>query len=81
MNEFVRFPPHARNFNQVFISIASFQLVDTAEYLDPHIYSLPEDLEPYHRGFEMFEVESSVLFANLSVFIWTYAAYVFLTMI
>ena len=75
LNSFIKFPPHARDFNQVLIPIASFQFFDTSKYIDPHFIDYPDDSEAYHRGFETFEIESSILFENLSVFIWTYGFY------
>ena len=63
------------------IPIASFQFFDTSEYLDPHFIDYPNNYDAYHRGFETFEIESSILFKNLSVFIWTYGFYIVMAFI
>ena len=47
----ILFPSNAAAINSVLISIATFDMVDTGEYFDSHIHTLPEE-EAFNKGFE-----------------------------
>ena len=64
------FPSNANIFNDHLLDIANFDIVNTEEWVDPHIYGEFPEKEPYRMSFERTGVESTLLLANVSVLIW-----------
>ena len=76
----ILFPSNAAALNSVIISIATFDMVDTNEYFDKHIFEYPEET-PFNKAFERFEYESSLIIVNISIIVWTYLFFWFLCFI
>ena len=71
------FPSNATALNSIVISIATFDMVDTNEYFDKHIFIYPEET-PFNKAFEQFKYESTLIIVNISIIVWTYLFYWFL---
>ena len=56
----VKFPANAVIMNQALIKIASFDLINTADWIDPYIYDLPEG-DAFNINFEQCGYEQTQL--------------------
>lgn len=58
--------------------IASFEFLNTPEYIDPYIWSLPEDAEPFSMSFKLTGFGDNFFVNNASSIFWLYALNVLL---
>ena len=66
----LKFPANAMILTQVLIQIAQFDLIETGDLFDRHLYtSLPEQAS-FNLGFEQCGYESLLFLLNSSVLIW-----------
>ena len=72
----LKFPGNALSYNEAILSIAKFELIDTVEKIDRHIFFLPES-EAYNDGFQTCGYLSSLLVKNISMVVWMYALHIF----
>jgi hypothetical protein len=71
MYEGVKFPVNALLMNQALVQIATFDLINTADWIDPLIYDLPEG-DAFNINFEQSGYEQTQLIPNISVILWMY---------
>ena len=61
------------------ISVATFDLVDTSDLIDQHLFTMPES-QPYSPGFEQCGMDSTSLLENSSVMLWTIIGFLLLAL-
>ena len=73
MYENLKIPANAMMLTRILIQVASFDLINTAEWIDPYVYYLPEE-DAYSINFAQCGYESLLLIVNISVIVWMYIA-------
>ena len=68
----LNFPPTANIINEHLINVATFDLINTAKWVDPYLYGEVPEKYPYMMSFEMTGYESTLLITNISVILWIY---------
>lgn len=62
----------ANVFNRELVRVATFDLINTSEWVDEHIYRQIPEKEPFSMPFDRQEIESTLLISNISVVLWMY---------
>ena len=75
----LKFPAIAMIFVQALLQIASFNLINTKDWIDPSVYTLPEE-DGYSISFKQSGYDSVLLIVNASPAVWMYILH-FATMI
>ena len=57
--------------NEFFIELATFDVIDTGEWIDPSLYYFPES-DPFSPSFELVGYEATLFLENSSVTIWLF---------
>ena len=70
------FPPNAMRFATIMLKVATFNLINTKEWIDIYIYYLPED-DPGNINFKQCGYDSLLVIANISPVIWMFFAHFF----
>ena len=64
------FPSIANAINSEVVQIATFDIIDTEEWVDPLVYGEIPEKDPFSMSFERTGIESTLLIANISVILW-----------
>ena len=72
MFEDLKFPNNASSLNGNFIKVASFDIINTPEWIDHYVIDLGDDGEPFSYNFEQCGFDTTWLLANSSFIIWTW---------
>ena len=72
MFERLKFPSNAVTMNQSLITVATFDIIKTEEWIDPYVIGLGEG-SPFSPNFEECGYESTWILANSSVILWMYS--------
>ena len=67
----IKFPANAMIFTQALFKIATFNMINTAEWIDPFVYYLPEE-DAFNISFAQCGYESLLLIVNASTVVWMY---------
>ena len=70
MFEKLKFPNNASTLNGHFIKVASFDIINTPEWIDHYLIDLGDDGEPFSHRFEECEFETTWFLDNSSVVVW-----------
>ena len=73
MFEKLKFPNNASLLNGHFIKVASFDLINTPEWIDPYVMiDLGDDGEPFSYNFEQCGYDTTWFLSNSSFLVWTW---------
>ena len=70
MFERLKFPNNASEMNRRLIKVAGFDLVNTGEWVDPHIIDLGDEGSPFSYSLEECGYETKWLLGNSSFIVW-----------
>ena len=69
----LKFPNNASALNEKLTSIASFDIINTPDWIDHYIIDLGDDGEPFSYNFEQCGFDTTWFLSNSSVVVWTWS--------
>lgn len=78
--EDVKFPFNSSVINKVLVDIATFDIINTEEWIDPSVVTWGEGI-PFSYNFEQTGLETTWMLANSSAVVWMYLFHVALLLL